>query len=290
MPPKRKLKSVAAPSTTTPVTDATTDSLISLPPGVKITWQLEDNAKDTWVVYNKEVQDALTAAAMSGKKQLNLTAGTRSALTVDLLNMVQRLSSKGVEKRVRGLVESKNENLSSWDVKLDDVWKPLQVGVAANLEQVVDISSNVVIGGVKYDLENMCTEDKMEIRREKQAVKNFVKSSITGNIKVAEKQEDEEEEEEKPAKKAKVKSTKSIKNDPEEVEESKPVMKSIMVKGLAPVDTECPYLSSYHVYCEGKEIWDVMLNQTNIQNNNNKYYLIQLLEADKGGSFAVWMR
>ena len=43
--------------------------------------------------------------------------------------MVQSLSSKGVEKRVRGLVESKDENLSSWDVKLDEVWKPLQVGV-----------------------------------------------------------------------------------------------------------------------------------------------------------------
>ena len=27
-------------------------------------------------------------------------------------------------------------------------------------------------------------------------------------------------------------------------------------------------------------MWDCMLNQTNIQNNNNKYYLIQLLKDD----------
>jgi poly [ADP-ribose] polymerase len=66
-------------------------------------------------------------------------------------------------------------------------------------------------------------------------------------------------------------------------------MKSVMVKGLAPVDSECPHLTSHHVYCEGKVVWDVMLNQINIQ-NNNKYYLIQLLEADSTKSFCVWMR
>ncbi len=29
-----------------------------------------------------------------------------------------------------------------------------------------------------------------------------------------------------------------------------------------------------------EEVWDCMLNQTNIKNNNNKYYLIQLLKED----------
>ena len=34
------------------------------------------------------------------------------------------------------------------------------------------------------------------------------------------------------------------------------------------------------MFTEGTTVWDVMLNQTNIQSNNNKYYLIQVLEAD----------
>jgi len=33
-----------------------------------------------------------------------------------------------------------------------------------------------------------------------------------------------------------------------------------------------------------------MLNQTNIQNNNNKFYLIQLLENRLGGDYCVWLR
>ena len=171
------------------------DTVTSLPPGVKITWQLED----MWVVFSTEVQDALTAAAMSFRKQLNLKAGPRSALTIDMVKMVQR-TSKGAEKRVRGLVEKK-EVLSSWEVKDGEEWQPLQVGVGARLEQVLDISSSVVVGGIKYDLDKMCRDDKTQVRREKQVVKNFMKISITGNIKVAEKQEYDEEEEMSPAKK-----------------------------------------------------------------------------------------
>merc|ERR1719357_562478 len=33
-----------------------------------------------------------------------------------------------------------------------------------------------------------------------------------------------------------------------------------------------------------------MLNQTNIQNNNNKFYILQLLESDGVGTYGVWMR
>ena len=188
MPPKKKA---------TPAVGV--DTVTSLPPGVKITWQLEDKRKDMWVVFSTEVQDALTAAAMSCRKQLNLKAGPRSALTIDMVKMVQQ-TSKGAEKRVRGLVENK-EVLISWEVKDGEEWQPLQVGVGARLEQVLEISSSVVVGGIKYDLDKMCRDDKTQVRREKQVVKNFMKSSITGNIKVAEKQEYDKEEEMSPAKK-----------------------------------------------------------------------------------------
>jgi hypothetical protein len=41
---------------------------------------------------------------------------------------------------------------------------------------------------------------------------------------------------------------------------------------------------------EGKSVWGVMLNQTDVMNNNNKFYVIQLIEADAGGRFWVWNR
>ena len=113
MPPKSKRKASQSASSTAAVVDV--ETVIPIPPGVNFTWQLEDRSKNTWVVYSMEVQDALTAAAMSGKKQVNLTAGARTALIMDMVKMVQR-TSKGVEKRVRGLIES-TEKLVSWEVK-----------------------------------------------------------------------------------------------------------------------------------------------------------------------------
>ena len=80
-------------------------------------------------------------------------------------------------------------------------------------------------------------------------------------------------------------------NDEDEEEDAKPVMKSIVVKGKAPVDDKCGKAANCHVYVDGDGVvWDAMLNQTNIQNNNNKFYLIQLLESDAGKSYFVWMR
>ncbi|XP_007647987.1 poly [ADP-ribose] polymerase 2 isoform X3 [Cricetulus griseus] len=68
-------------------------------------------------------------------------------------------------------------------------------------------------------------------------------------------------------------------------------VKALLIKGKAPVDPECTAkVGKAHVYCEGDDVYDVMLNQTNLQFNNNKYYLIQLLEDDAQRNFSVWMR
>ncbi|XP_061654502.1 poly [ADP-ribose] polymerase 2 isoform X3 [Phyllopteryx taeniolatus] len=69
------------------------------------------------------------------------------------------------------------------------------------------------------------------------------------------------------------------------------VVKTVVMKGKAPVDTECKAkLGKAHIYSEGADVYDVMMNQTNLQFNNNKYYLIQLLEDDAAKVFSVWMR
>jgi poly [ADP-ribose] polymerase len=45
-----------------------------------------------------------------------------------------------------------------------------------------------------------------------------------------------------------------------------------------------------HVLVEDGEPWNCMLNQTNIQNNNNKFYIIQLLKEDSRKAYYVFMR
>lgn len=65
----------------------------------------------------------------------------------------------------------------------------------------------------------------------------------------------------------------------------------IVCKGKAPVDTQCTAkINVAHVYCEGDDVFDVLLNQTNLNKNNNKYYIIQLLEDDSVKNYSVWFR
>ncbi|XP_016055036.1 PREDICTED: poly [ADP-ribose] polymerase 2 isoform X2 [Miniopterus natalensis] len=81
------------------------------------------------------------------------------------------------------------------------------------------------------------------------------------------------------------------KADKDRTEDKQESVKTLLLKGKAPVDPECTLkVGKAHIYCEGDDVYDVMLNQTNLQFNNNKYYLIQLLEDDAQRNFSVWMR
>ncbi|KAH7678691.1 poly [ADP-ribose] polymerase protein [Dioscorea alata] len=77
-----------------------------------------------------------------------------------------------------------------------------------------------------------------------------------------------------------------------EVEESKEKMVTATKKGGAVLDQWLPdnIKSSFHVLQQGEEIYDAILNQTNVGDNNNKFYVIQVLESDDGGKFMVYNR
>ncbi|CAH8629513.1 unnamed protein product [Schistosoma curassoni] len=77
----------------------------------------------------------------------------------------------------------------------------------------------------------------------------------------------------------------------EDDSESFKKVRRVVCKGKAPVDVECvAKVNSAYVYYEGDDIYDAMLNQTNVQNNNNKYYIIQLLKDESINNYSVWFR
>uniref|UniRef100_A0A2P2HY51 Poly [ADP-ribose] polymerase n=1 Tax=Hirondellea gigas TaxID=1518452 RepID=A0A2P2HY51_9CRUS len=94
----------------------------------------------------------------------------------------------------------------------------------------------------------------------------------------------------KSVKSSKAKSAQSKKAEKPEPPKKSAVERKFVKKGRAAVDAECPIAAASHILEEEDDIWDCMLNQTNIQFNNNKYYIIQLLEDDRGGVYSVWMR
>jgi poly [ADP-ribose] polymerase len=72
-------------------------------------------------------------------------------------------------------------------------------------------------------------------------------------------------------------------------EETK-IVKAIK-KGRAAVDVECSKSSDCHVYEEPSKIWCCTLNQADLKENANKFYIIQLLALDKNpNTYYVWNR
>eukprot|EP01029_Cantina_marsupialis_P019336 TRINITY_DN44947_c0_g1_i4.p1 TRINITY_DN44947_c0_g1~~TRINITY_DN44947_c0_g1_i4.p1 ORF type:complete len:1169 (-),score=438.26 TRINITY_DN44947_c0_g1_i4:173-3643(-) len=69
--------------------------------------------------------------------------------------------------------------------------------------------------------------------------------------------------------------------------------RKVIMKGYAPLDPFLPaHLECCHVYDEGpNNVWDCMLNQTNLSSNNNKFYVIQLLsDGNNYYTFTRWGR
>eukprot|EP00696_Hemimastix_kukwesjijk_P019757 gnl/Hemi2/9123_TR3166_c0_g1_i1.p1 gnl/Hemi2/9123_TR3166_c0_g1~~gnl/Hemi2/9123_TR3166_c0_g1_i1.p1 ORF type:complete len:659 (-),score=334.21 gnl/Hemi2/9123_TR3166_c0_g1_i1:220-2196(-) len=102
--------------------------------------------------------------------------------------------------------------------------------------------------------------------------------------KAAADEDDEEEEEaapEPPAKKGKVEA---------EEEESTLTTVKMVKKGKAPVDIYSGLVGTGHVLEQGSDVFNCMLNQTNVGNNNNKFYVIQVIESDAGNQYWCFTR
>ncbi|XP_041018199.1 poly [ADP-ribose] polymerase 2 isoform X2 [Juglans microcarpa x Juglans regia] len=82
------------------------------------------------------------------------------------------------------------------------------------------------------------------------------------------------------------------KSSQEENESKNEKIVTVTKKGAAVLDQWLPdhIKAHYHVLQLGDEIYDAMLNQTNVGDNNNKFYVIQVLESDSGGAFMVYNR
>ncbi|XP_008297456.1 poly [ADP-ribose] polymerase 2 [Stegastes partitus] len=195
-----------------------------------------------------------------------------------------------------------------WQWKGDEgQWEPYSPSACALLDSAVSSGKTSVTlslgSGTAYEVDlkkmfqiNPVTKYKRKIRS--QTVKPESSSEAgdvnTQNSKPVQVKKEEEETEEQPAAKRRRGQSKKLTEKeemPKEEIKSEEVVKTVVMKGKAPVDAECKAkLGKAHVYNEGKDVYDVMLNQTNLQFNNNKYYLIQLLEDDSSKAYSVWNR
>lgn len=78
----------------------------------------------------------------------------------------------------------------------------------------------------------------------------------------------------------------------EEEESKKENLVTATKKGAAVLDQWIPddIKATYHVLQDDDNIYDATLNQTNVGDNNNKFYIIQVLEFDGAGRYMLFNR
>ena len=156
------------------------------------------------------------------------------------------------------------------------------------INYTIDLKSFVETNEKKKSKRNLRKVDKQseEIKEEEEEEADKAEEKSDENVEPPKKNIKRETNNNTVAKRTTTNDTKKKSNkDSEEV-----TVRSITFKGKAPVDPECFSKDKYHVYYEGHNVYDAMLNQTNLKNNNNKFYLMQVLQSNSSKGYAVWLR
>lgn len=61
-------------------------------------------------------------------------------------------------------------------------------------------------------------------------------------------------------------------------------LKKVILKGVIPVDEHFPHKDTSKVYESKGEVFSATLNQSNLSSNNNKFYIMQLLQNEASSS------
>uniref|UniRef100_A0A670J5X1 Poly [ADP-ribose] polymerase n=1 Tax=Podarcis muralis TaxID=64176 RepID=A0A670J5X1_PODMU len=255
---------------------------------LELRWEWETPG-DRWQQFLPEQSEILSQAARAGKLSADIGESC-----VDLRKMLQQNKQTGLESRVAAAVRDQDSYFVwCWQGDEEGEWLPYPADTCLALQAARnghgEPTVEVMVGRTRYKLDtarmvqtNSRTGfERLMERRESDAAEtedggSQPSNSISGT------------ESPVPAKKARGGGdTAASQGDAD----NKEAVRTLIVKGKAPVDPECSAkLGNAHVYCEGDDVYDVMLNQTNLQFNNNKYYLIQLLEDDRARNYSVWMR
>ncbi|XP_029470799.1 poly [ADP-ribose] polymerase 2 [Rhinatrema bivittatum] len=277
-------------------------------------WEWKDDG-EVWNVYHQEMNTKITKAFRSGKYTLTVAPTDDNKFHLDLKKMVQKNSKTGFERPIRAAVRDQESYFvwfwegddGSWISYSAEICLALETARCANEKSIsssfgktlytLDLKKMVQINANSHYKRKMKREESVAVDLDVNSQSNSTSSQSPlsteglssakrtcrgrkkqpGNSQAASTAEDIKSEQEDRLVQAKY--------------ENKECVKTLRLKGKAPVDPECAAKQGKaHVFCEGDDVYDVMLNQTNLQFNNNKYYIIQLLEDDLQRSFNVWMR
>ncbi|XP_021354296.1 poly [ADP-ribose] polymerase 2-like isoform X2 [Mizuhopecten yessoensis] len=308
MPRKRKVNAEAAggdaSSSKKPCHDGSGETTID---SCSVRWEWEGD-KNVWTQYASNLNESICKAVANGLNEVDFDVG-KTSLAVKIDQMAQKNKKTGWQRRLRCCVqEDGGFYVWQWEDE-QGKWNPYSYDIAVKLEKArqlketeVDVSAcarSYRVDLSKMHQTNLVTDVVRNVARiksdaEESTGETPVVSSSNGDVTATKsgkgkvKVEPVDNSATKSGRGAAKSGGKASKSGRSEEGESK-VRTVIVKKGSAPVDLECTLAEKAEVFSEGKDVWDCMLNQTSVGNNNNKYYLIQLLTEGKG-KFHVWQR
>lgn len=279
---------------------SSTDTTIITVAGHSAQWEWEGD-KNVWQQYPLSVQQDISKAFDAGKKEINVDITDEISMTIKFAEMIQMNKKTKFIRRIRLALELKDQNgffVYQWQNE-HKKWEPYNAEAMIQIAEALDkdqTSLSLTCQTRSYDIDlkklNQ-TNTSTNVIRKVQCIKSMAKLPLTAsavtttsNKRTLDDAEEEDEAEQQTKSNKKRAVSKSAASAP-----SSSVRTVTTVAGQAPVDIECKSLAGkVHVYSEKKDIFDCMLNQTNVGNNNNKFYLIQLLEDNSNKNYYVWMR
>lgn len=253
-------------------------------PELELRWEWEDG--DSWNVYSREVNAEITKAFRSGKYLITITPNDTSTFQLDLEKMVQKNTKTAFKRCIRAAIKDE-ESYFVWHWEGDDgSWIPYSATTCLALETAhcaneKSISSS--FGKTTYTLDlgkmvqiNMNSRYKRKMKRKESVAVDLDVNSQSNSTSSASVLSTEGFSSSKRTHRGK-------KNQPgngvttvtaegenvgegdstaQEKSDGEGSVKTLMLKGKAPVDPECAAkVWKAHVFCEGDDIYDVMLNQ-----------------------------
>lgn len=287
-------------------------------------WLDDSNA---WIAYDEDLQKELVGAAVNGKSssKIKLPTGRNNYAEVNFDSMVQKNVKTKWERVIRCCIhDSSDSSWNSWEWENESKFfgpYPVKTCIALEQQFLKDKKQKVSIkeGAYECDLDNMVqTNVKSGFSRNMRRiattnqhtaveVEKSVKMEVDENGDLSQsnghatktepsassksgksgrKRKTEDHEEDSTSGESRSKSGKSTGGT------LSSGTKKLTFSNKAPVDDECVQKKdTCHVFVDSDgTIWDAMLNQTNVGNNNNKYYLLQLLEDNSAKAYHVWFR
>ncbi|XP_069616674.1 poly [ADP-ribose] polymerase 2 [Ranitomeya imitator] len=251
-------------------------------------WEWLSNG-DLWMVYAEDLNNRINQAFSTGKHSVTISPEAGISLQVDLRNMLQKNKKSGYQRPIRLAVKEQDQFFVWQWLSDDESWFSYDAKTSIFLETALHTDSKIVslsLGGKPYTIDLGAMVQKNTQSHYERQIQRCLSVALEATA-----DDENDSVSNGPSSATCLRGNRSVESGDSESEDSKEHIRTIVMKGKAPVDPECSSkLGKAHVYSEGEEVYDVMLNQTNLQFNNNKYYLIQLLEDDSARNFSVWMR